>query len=220
MNEYLKLFQSHAEYEAFVSGGTMEKPNVSHCIQENEVHYNKTDDLRLVVKYYIAEYDVDFAFNIYNPSYEYIGEEEIVIMGSDMFDKIEIDGVNVSIAELDAASGQTQFSTEGVHTVKYTLKDPTRIPYNVFYDIQRISEIEIPSSVVEIDEDAFGNDVYITGITCNAIVPPRIFNTSISITHYPEGERIIYVPSESVEAYVNDENWKLLTLEDNFRPIE
>ena len=40
MNDYLKLFQSHAEYEAFVSGGTMVKPNVSHCVDENEVHYN------------------------------------------------------------------------------------------------------------------------------------------------------------------------------------
>lgn len=38
--DYLKLFQTHEEYEAFVSGGTMMKPNVSHCIQENEVHYN------------------------------------------------------------------------------------------------------------------------------------------------------------------------------------
>ncbi len=38
--DYLKLFQTHAEYEDFVSGGTMMKPNVSHCIQENEVHYN------------------------------------------------------------------------------------------------------------------------------------------------------------------------------------
>ena len=38
--DYLKLFQNHSEYEAFVSGGTMEKPNVSHCVEENEVHYN------------------------------------------------------------------------------------------------------------------------------------------------------------------------------------
>ena len=44
MNDYLKLFQSHAEYEAFVSGGTMVKPNVSHCINENEVHYNQNVD--------------------------------------------------------------------------------------------------------------------------------------------------------------------------------
>ena len=38
--DYLKLFQTHEEYEAFVSGGTMVKPNVSHCVSENEVHYN------------------------------------------------------------------------------------------------------------------------------------------------------------------------------------
>ena len=37
---YLKLFQNHSNYQDFVSGDTMEKPNVSHCIQENEVHYN------------------------------------------------------------------------------------------------------------------------------------------------------------------------------------
>lgn len=42
--DYLKLFQTHEEYEAFVSGGTMVKPNVSHCIQENDVHYNAIPD--------------------------------------------------------------------------------------------------------------------------------------------------------------------------------
>ena len=38
--KYLKLFDNHAEYEGFVSGETMVRPNVSHCVQENEVHYN------------------------------------------------------------------------------------------------------------------------------------------------------------------------------------
>lgn len=38
--EYLKLFDNHAEYEGFVSGGTMVRPNVSHCVQENDIHYN------------------------------------------------------------------------------------------------------------------------------------------------------------------------------------
>lgn len=40
--DYLKLFQTHQEYEEFVSGGTMVRPNVSHCVSENEVHYNGT----------------------------------------------------------------------------------------------------------------------------------------------------------------------------------
>ena len=38
--KYIKLFENHSGYENFVSGGTMEKPNVSHCVNENEVHYN------------------------------------------------------------------------------------------------------------------------------------------------------------------------------------
>ena len=39
--DYIKLFNNHSAYEDFVSGGTMVKPNVSHCLQENDVHYNK-----------------------------------------------------------------------------------------------------------------------------------------------------------------------------------
>lgn len=38
--KHLKLFENHQEYEAFVSGGTMVKPNVSHCAQEGDVYYN------------------------------------------------------------------------------------------------------------------------------------------------------------------------------------
>lgn len=38
--EFLKLFQNHSEYEAFVYGGAIAMPNVSYCIEENHVHYN------------------------------------------------------------------------------------------------------------------------------------------------------------------------------------
>ena len=36
--KYLKLFSSHSDYDAAKS--SLDKPNVSHCVQENEVHYN------------------------------------------------------------------------------------------------------------------------------------------------------------------------------------
>lgn len=36
----LKLFQNHEDYVDFASDLIMAMPNVSHCIQENEVHYN------------------------------------------------------------------------------------------------------------------------------------------------------------------------------------
>ena len=37
---FLKNFNNHSEYEAFVSGGTMELPNISRCITQTELHYN------------------------------------------------------------------------------------------------------------------------------------------------------------------------------------
>ena len=41
MADYLKLFETHSQYEAYMGGGgEIALPNVSHCISENEVHYN------------------------------------------------------------------------------------------------------------------------------------------------------------------------------------
>ena len=43
MRKYIKTFKSHTQYETFINGGgntPFVKPNVSHCIAENEVHYN------------------------------------------------------------------------------------------------------------------------------------------------------------------------------------
>ena len=45
MRKYIKTFKSHAQYETFINGGgdtPFVRPNVSHCIAENEVHYNPT----------------------------------------------------------------------------------------------------------------------------------------------------------------------------------
>lgn len=36
---YLRLFENHSEYETFTGGTEYIKPNVSHCIEENDVHY-------------------------------------------------------------------------------------------------------------------------------------------------------------------------------------
>ena len=44
MTDYLKLFETHSQYEAYMDGGDVALPNVSHCISENEVHYNPIHD--------------------------------------------------------------------------------------------------------------------------------------------------------------------------------
>ena len=47
MSKYIKLFENHTQYETFIGGGgdtPFIKPNVSHCIGENHVHYNPIPD--------------------------------------------------------------------------------------------------------------------------------------------------------------------------------
>ncbi len=38
--KYLKLFENHLGYAEYLASNEYLRPNVSHCINENEVHYN------------------------------------------------------------------------------------------------------------------------------------------------------------------------------------
>ena len=61
--EYLKLFENHSQYENFIQTEDFIKPNVSHCVQENEVHYNP----RWADEYFttVAREDGTISFNIW-----------------------------------------------------------------------------------------------------------------------------------------------------------
>ena len=50
MGKYLKKFETHTEYEAFTATSEFIKPNVSLCVEENEVHYNP----------YVHDYSQDY----------------------------------------------------------------------------------------------------------------------------------------------------------------
>lgn len=90
MNKYLTIFGSHSQYvEPEV------KPNVSYCIQEDEVHYNPIET-KLIAKYNVI--DANQQTLLYN---YYDGDTTAALL----FDNVEIDGVDVSIADLDTAHG-------------------------------------------------------------------------------------------------------------------
>ena len=56
MAKHLKLFENHTDYAAFIQTEDFIRPNVSHCVNENDVHYNpiphdySKDYLTFVVK--------------------------------------------------------------------------------------------------------------------------------------------------------------------------
>ena len=40
MGKYLKKFENHTQYETYINGDNVSLPNVSLCVQQDEVHYN------------------------------------------------------------------------------------------------------------------------------------------------------------------------------------
>ena len=66
MGDYLKLFETHAEYQEYSGGGEMILPNVSYCEDNNEVHYNPIPDYSKEYLTFVAKENGTFTFNPLN----------------------------------------------------------------------------------------------------------------------------------------------------------
>lgn len=158
--KYLRLFETHAQYEAFLETTDFLVPNVSRCRASNDVHYNPIPETRLVVTYNIVSNGggsiptvtaksssllrstststVQARIMNYFDKAQYEadhGEGSAPftkdVKAVNIFDKIEWDGTEINPAELDAAYGFWNLPA-GKQVIKYTLKDPTTIPEGLF----------------------------------------------------------------------------------------
>ena len=120
--KYLKLFDTHSDYTDFINT-EIDKPNVSYCLDAKDVHFNP---IKLQGNITIT-FDVEDASNPI-PLYLYLSQQSapFELLGVNMFDKVVIDGTEVSVADLDTNHGEYQLSV-GEHTVVYTPKDPTLV---------------------------------------------------------------------------------------------
>lgn len=205
---YLRKFDNHAAYEAAESSLIL--PNVSLCVQENEVHYKP-----LTPPTPTAETRVVAIFNV-----EYT-DDPIQILGVDTnISSIEIDGT-----ELPSVVSEYEFSTTGEHTVKYTLIDPTTISGDTFIDCYRLASIYIPDSITSVSDlfsavypssCVIGSGIttingclywnaYPISLTIKATTPPTFEGGYLGCGEFECPT--IYVPSESVDIYKQAEVW-------------
>lgn len=135
-------------------------PNVSHCKDVNDMHYNPLKFL--IVKYEVSDISTPTSLYYY---YANEGQEDYWMRGIDFFNVIIIDGNIVSIDEIDASEGKYQFSKNGEHTIKYALKNPLLLSDSTFKYCTDITSVEIPDNVKTIDTFAFYNCSNLTNVS-------------------------------------------------------
>ena len=170
--KYLKLFDTHTEYQTYISGQDAILPNVSYCEDNNDVHYNQwIDPERIVAKFNVT--------NTTSPIY--------LFNNPNLLEEIEIDGV-----VQPSINTSYTFPTTGIHTVKYTLVDgTTNIDNATFAGREQMISITIPNTVTTIGSNAFGGCYNLKKIT----IPNTVTTIGTSAFAACYNLESIYIPS-------------------------
>ena len=218
-NVYIRIFDTHAEYEAFLNSDEFIRPNVSYCKDRNyEVHYNPLEPEPPVPP--VSEgtitclYEVEEAGRVRLYGYQNSTPSTSATYGLNNFSEMRIDGGEWIPAEM-----YTELSA-GIHTVEFKMIDNTLIERGTFseygegYDqLYALREVTIPDTVTQIIYHAFDNK-NIAKITFEGTTPPDLiawtppngqwFGGDNPVLTYP-----IYVPGVSIMDYKNKENWDM-----------
>ena len=195
--KYLKLFKNHEEYEEEKASG-LTLPNVSHCIQEAEVHYNQPLNWVIKTKYYVSDISQPTKMG---GKYSACG---ITVWGLQDVDHLIIDGVEVEVPEKTENGYFYQFNSVGEHSIDYVMKSSgveqvydeatdsyieQTVQYSgcsmstfMFRECVDVTNIKIPNSVTSIGNNSFGGCNHLTSVTidnntvydsrngCNAVI--------------------------------------------------
>ena len=157
-NKFKKFEIETSQRISVLIGPYLEGRRVHKTLDHNK---KESNDQNLVIRYNVVDAS--------QPTPLYFYSIKSQVKGIDMFDKVEIDGTEVSVESLDAASGAYQLSV-GEHTVAYTLKDPTIIGRNAFGGCSGLTSVTIPNSVTSIGIRAFFGCTGLTSVTIGRMI--------------------------------------------------
>ena len=200
MAKYLKLFEQHAQYETYINSQDAVLPNVSYCIDNDEVHYNNAGTyIEIVYKGNNAA----SATNIIAKEINAFGDTYTLDESS--ITKMTLDGQEITFSEFTVVNAAQSygatcnlytytFNDENEHSLKIwtTSSEMLRLsPWNSGpspnpqYYFTSIVSVTIPKSVTSIGGSAFRGCSGLTSITignCVTDIGNYAFNGCSSLT--------------------------------------
>ena len=185
--EYLRLFENHSGYTEFKNSINFIKPNVSHCIEQNEMHYSpKIPYITININ---AEATENFTIATTHNISEYVD--------------IALDDVSI-IDDLFTNGNALGFEiTNGEHALKYYFSDINHMPsiqsffYNLDYRSKQLyGTMIIPNGVKRIDKFIQAKcelivpdslEYVATDIMCDVILSEATMDKLDSCCEEPEG---------------------------------
>ena len=95
MGNYLKLFENHAQYEEYTANTGNIIPAVSHCIEEEELHFKEKIDYSKRYLTFVAKADGTFKFSGNSVSYSLDNGETWATLASDTYSPTVTAGNNI-----------------------------------------------------------------------------------------------------------------------------
>ena len=178
--KYIKKFNKHTQYQEYINNSNPKPnlPNLSFCELEDDLHLNYWSDPRIIAKFNVDDDSV--ATRIFG------GKNYFNISVLDNFSKIEVDGVEISLSDLDENNGDYQLS-EGVHIIKYTLLDSTLVAQRSFQNCIKLTSVKVPDSVTSFGLSAFYGCTNLTMFNSNISGECIIKDNIITIGDYAFG---------------------------------
>lgn len=185
MADYLKIFATQADYEAYIQPDDYAKPNVSYIEETDTVMFTQCGGGGDCGNPMLKTVDVeDFTGETLEKVVRYITEAVIP------------DGVTtIDDSAFSACSALTSV----------TIPDGlTSINFNAFNSCFILPSIDIPATVTSIGRQAFYFCRALTSVTVRATTPPTL---ETNVFYDTPANMVIYVPAESVQAYKTASGW-------------
>ena len=152
MGKYIKLFENHTQYETFTATTEFIKPNVSHCKEEVEVHYNPWTPPMNIITYEASAMLTEGGMGQYGPENGY----NPAAFGTTLVSHTFENGKGKFTFEDNVASiGDYAFYQCSSLSSVTIPNSVTSIGTDVFYNCSSLTSIDIPSGVTTIGDYAF-----------------------------------------------------------------